>query len=302
MEYRRRNRDRRKRTAPSAGGGLRALILLAVFAASAYLLIGTGVGKKLKEGYALSLLESCRGTDSPAPTQGNSPEMFEAAPTPSPEAKGETAEVKLNGIDVYLLQFGFYKSEEECAEEARRLRMMGAAGYAYNDNGDVRLIAAGFGDEASAESVKAALLGEGYECIVHHVSRSGAALLISAESERLEALRSAFSYAYEVIGKLDALAIGFDSNSMSLENALEELGAIRGEITQADSGVKDLAGTNGTVALLHGYFEDALDLIAEAAANSDPRAEFSSALKRIRVRISLKYCGFLEAIDGPAEL
>ncbi|MBO4848056.1 MAG: hypothetical protein J5586_02785 [Clostridia bacterium] len=301
MEIRRRRRPSRRKNGASSGGGVRALILLMIFGAAAYLIIGTGVGRKLRESRAYSLLSGLR--EKIAATQVPSFEprntlFTDLTPSPTAQPTGETASVSLPALDVYMLQFGIYETAEALAPYAEALRAMGAAGYTYDDSGSLRLIGAAYSTEEQAESVRQRMITEGRSCTVFRLSRSGAELLITAPQERLLPIRTAFSLASEVVGELDSLVIDFDAMTRSIEYGMGRLAEIRQNIMNALAGISDGAETNGTLGMLCGYYADVTGFIDAAYGSSASRAEFTSALKELRIKAAVRYASLLEGIGG----
>ena len=274
------------------GGFFRALILVAVFGATAYLIFGTGLGKRIKENFSLSVLDGCAG-NAPLPSAAPS-----AAPTPEPTAAptGDTLTVSLPSLSVYFLQMGVFDSMEKAALLSQRIREMGASGYVYDDLGSLRLIAAAYSDEASAESVMTRLKSEGYDCSVYRFSRSGLELLVTASADRLLPIRTAFGLAYDLIEQADELAIDFDASSRSTEYGLGVLSEMRTNISNAAAGVSEMSKRNGMLGVLSSYLSDVSDMISEASAASADRNAFSSALKTLRIKAALRYAGLLSAL------
>lgn len=300
MEYRRRRSGGKKADKESFGFG-RALLLLLLFGAAAYLILGTGVGKKLKEGYAASLLQSCRGNiadaqETAAPIDFD--ELPQSGPTPSTTDMEQAVTVELPEAELYMIQYGFYSDEELCEEAAAPLRDMGAAGFGYNDNGDIRLILAAFRDEESAESVRESLAQQGYECIVHKVSRSGVSLLVTAGKSDLETIRGAFSYAEELTDEISSLALSFDADEMSVEAGAESLAEIRRKAQRADEGINSFSDSSETIGMLHQYYSKVLEMLGEIDFESSSKAGFSSLIKRAQIGSFLYYCVLLDNIGG----
>ena len=305
MEYRRRKkavRARRKRRSSSAGSGsaLRAIILLGIFGAAVFLFLKTGSDKKLEQVYARNLLSSCLRDSREVPSVTEPPAIPSASPEPSPAPlpTGETARVELPGIGVHMLQMGFYSDESECRATAQKLREQGAAGYVYDDNGSLRLIAAAYSDKASAESVLERLTAEGVQCTVFSLERSGAELMITASEERLAPIRTAFGLCAEAVDQLDELAIDFDAENRSVEYGLEVLSELRLNVFNAKAGIDDIARSNGMLTFVCDYFDGLTGLISEAAQKTASKTAFASALKTLRIGSALLYIQLLENIGA----
>lgn len=306
MEYRRRRSGRKRQAGRRNNGGgtgmgaVRAFILLLIFGAAAYLLLAAGAGRKLRDIGSFTLPSSCGGkTESPSPLPNetekvNSPLPETAAPTAAPT--GETASVKLPGIDIYMLQLGVYNSFEECEKAAESIKKRGAAGYVYEDNGVYRLIAAAYSDEASAASVKERLTGEGISCAVIRLSYTGAELLITAHVERLTPIRTAFAFAYEIVSELEETALDFDENGRSIDYALGVLKEIERNANSARSGITDPAIVNSVLERLSSYYTDIEEAAKMFSSGLGDRAECSSALKYLRIYAALSYAKLLSEI------
>ena len=197
-----------------------------------------------------------------------------------------------------MIQMGIYSDEQSARAAAASLKQMGAAGCVFDDNGSLRLIAAAFSDEASAESVRTRLESEGHECSVFKLSRSGAELDITADPSRLVPIRTAFTLAADVVTQLDELAIDFDASSRSMEYGLDVLSEIRSNVISARAGVGEAAQKNEVLGLVDVYLNDVLDMTDDAASASFERTAFSSALKALRVRAALRYAELLGLIGG----
>ena len=303
MEYRRRSSRTRGNAGGSSGAG-RALILLLIFGAVVYLIVGTGVGRKLKDGYAVSLIESCRGRLAPAASEAPSaPATAEPTPygsplTVAPSPSGEALQADLPGLELYMLQYGFYEDEQLCAQAAQPLKELGAAGYCFNDGDDFRLILAAFTDESSAMSVRQAIGLQGYECTVYRISKEGVSLLITASKELIEPISRGFMYARELVTELRDVSIGFDSESTETEEGLKKLEALRARAASVDAGIRAFEGTSGAIGILHSYYSDVLEMLDETLENTGSKVRFSSGLKNVFIGTALRYCCMLDNITN----
>ena len=297
MEYRKR-KSRRKEPPENGGMLLRAVILIAVFGASLYLILGTNVGERIKNGYAISLIESCRGkSSSPSPTPILLPEATETpAPTASPT--GETATVKLPGIEINMIEMGVYSDAALCEAKAEQLKSMGAAGYIFNDGGSLRLIVSAYSDKSAAQSVADRLNSEGWECTVHSVSCGAAELMITASPERLVPIRTAFSMASETIAALDELALDFDASARTTEYGETVLGEILANMRESYRGIEPSSEHNAMLKLLCSYYSDLIEMASSSSASVSDRTAYSSFLKALRVEASLRYVLLLGELGG----
>ena len=301
MEYRRRRTAAGRRKNKDSGSPvfLQTVVILLVFGALAYMLLGTGLGKKLKDRYAVSLYDSIktRISGTPAPTV---PPIATQAPSPAPTVvpTGETSELSLPGIEVIMLQMGVFTDMTSAYDRAAAMKAMGGAGYLYDDGGTIRLIAAAYADDASAESVRERLIGEGYEAGVYRVSQKGVDLMITASPERLLPIRTAFSLAGEIVSELDSLSLTFDADTKSVEYGMTVLSEIKANIENAAAGIGPTADSSDMLFLVREYYTDVLSLINEALASSSERTAFSSSVKLLRIRTSLRYVSLLRSIGG----
>lgn len=306
MEYRRRRSARRRASESSGSGALRALVLVLLFGAAAYLLFGTGLLKKLKdEGLFIAMPEGCvKETAHEIDISGAAGTAFpmtrepESTALPTPAVTGETAEVSLPGITVCMIQMGICSSEEECAEKAAELRRLGAAGFVFNDGGSLRLIAASFSDEASAESVRERLAQEGRESTVYKLEREGAEFLITADPALMLPIRTAFSIPSDTVAQLDELSIDFDANLRSTDHAVGILAEIRTNLETALDGIEEASGSDAVLSTVKEYLEKLLGIVSETAEHTYDRTDMASALKRSRTEAALGYVLLLDGIGG----
>ncbi|MBO4384007.1 MAG: SPOR domain-containing protein [Clostridia bacterium] len=300
MEYRRRayKRTSRSRGQSSGAGFIQAVILLLVFGALGYMIFGTGLGKTLRDRYAVSLYDRLTGKSDPAPSPAST-----AIPTaaPSPVPTGETLRISLPAVEAYFLQVGIYDDREIASRLAEGMKALGAAGYVYDDGGSLRLLAAAYSDEASAESVRSRLLTEGYDMSVFRFYRSGVDLLVTAGSGMLVPIKTAFLLSSDMIEQLDELAIDFDAGQRSTEYGLGVLSEISTNAANARAGIAGAADKSRMLSYLIAYLDDIRSMIDEASSNSGGRAAFSSALKTIRIRAAVRYAELLKSIGGEAE-
>lgn len=301
MEYRKR---RKKRNAPAEGSFqplIRALILIIIFGAALWLIFGTKAGERIKSGWAMSLIDSCRAGSKPTATP--SPLVMPedtTSPAPTAAPTGETCEVKLPSIEIHMVEMGIYSDSALCSSKAAELKSMGAAGYVFNDGGSLRLIASAYSDKASAENVIERLKSEGYECSLHTVSSNGVELIITAPGERLLPIRTAFAAAAETITALDELAIDFDLNSRSTEYGLNVLNEIKTNLATASASIAPQAEQNAMLAILNRYYADLLIISAPDETASASRTAFASYIKALRVEAALRYVMLLSEIGGAA--
>lgn len=304
MEYRRRTSRRSgySRGQSSGSGFFQAVVLLLVFGALAYMIFGTGLGKTLRDKYAVSLYDKLTGKSGSAPDPGSLP-IVSSSPTaaPSPVPTGETFRITLPALEAYMLQMGFFSDAESASRIADSIKAMGAAGYIYDDAGSLRLIAAAYADEASAESVKTRLLAEGYDVSVFRFSRSGVDLLVTAGSGMQLPVTTAFTLSSDVVSQLDELSLDFDASQRSTEYGLSVLSEIRTNVTTACAGIAEAKEKSRMLSFLYVYLNDLSAMLEDMTAYSKDRTAFSSYLKTVRIKAALRYADLLERIGGEAE-
>ncbi len=280
-------------------GAAQAFILLVLFGAAAYLILGTGAGRRIKENLDLSFAKSCvmkaqRAT--PLPTLAAAEKTPEATAVPTAAPTGETARVKLRGIDIYMLQLGVFDDRANCERAAEAVKALGAAGYVYEDNGSFRLIAAAYSDEASAGSVKERLVSEGRECSVIKLSSTEVELVVTSSVERLLPIRTAFALAPETVDQLDELALDFDASNRSEEYALGVLSEMERNSMTASEGIGEAATRNAMLEKVNAFYTDIAEKLRAASTGFGSRAELSSRLKYLRVYAALRYAELLKDI------
>ncbi|MCR5612035.1 MAG: SPOR domain-containing protein [Clostridiales bacterium] len=304
MEY---GRRRKKRTGYARGQGsgsgfIQAVILLLVFGALGYMIFGTGLGTKLRDRYAVSLYDRLKGHTQSTQAPGNFPTVT-SVPTeaPSPVPTGETLRISLPAVEAYMLQMGIFSDAESALKLADSLKAMGAAGYIYDDGGSLRLIAAAYGDEASAESVRARLASEGYETSVFRFSRSGVDLLVTAGSGMLVPIKTAFALSSDILKQLDELAIDFDASGRSVEYGLGVLSEMRTNAANACAGIAEAKDRSRMLSYLSVYLNDISSMLTEASQNASDRTAFASSLKAVRIKAAVRYADLLSNIGGEAQ-
>ena len=302
MEYRRRYRRNSSNHERQTGGAARAFVLLVIFGVTAYLIIGTGIGKKIKDGYALSLLNSCAGKAANAEKaeiiETEQPLETEEAllPKETEPTRGDTVEVSLPGLEMFMIQIGIYDSPEECSAYCEELKNIGAAGYVYNDSGSYRLIAAAYTGEDEAEKMQGLLTGDGYESTIFHKRISGVSLLITAEDELLLPIKNSLLYAYEVIASLDRLTLEYDYDDIDTEYILTAINEIKANVNNVANGIVAISESNELTACVYKYYTETIKILEGAPEANASRVTLSSFLKEARIEITIYYASLLAEI------
>lgn len=286
MEYRRRRR--RKAGGPGAFG---VLILLIVFAAAAKIIAGSGAIPELKARLTRSLISGCAAKTSEAPPAT----VYLQTPSPAPSPTGITKRIDLPALGFYAVQLGFYESLDECERDAEEMRALGAAGYVYDDNGSYRLLAAVYGDEASAESVVDQLKAQGRESLMFTLSANGVSLDVTSSEESSDKIEALFELCTVTPSELNEAAIDYDKNGHDKERLLSKLNALRADLHDALRSAPDGSGIMGFAEeCLSGYGE----AISETIGCEDERI-LSSAIKRACIKAGLIYRTFLTNLSIP---
>lgn len=294
MEYRR----RKKRRAGSAGAGsgaLGSLLTILLFAAAAYLIIFAGAGRRIAQGAKkLSSLVFPRETAYPTPLflETRAPEETEKSAV-SPAPASETRKVTLPGISVYMLSIGSFSDRASAEAAAEELKAKGAAGCVREAEGGYTVIAAAYSDEGDAQSVKARLESEGYSCSLTSLVKEGCELEVTASPERLLPIGTAFAIAPETVVQLDELSRALDSEAKSTEYGEGVLYEIKRNLVSAREGLGVTEGGDIRLQSLGEYLDRMCSLIDSALRISGQRAEFSSAIKELRLEAALGYAELL---------
>ncbi len=303
MEYRRKRRRGRgyKRARGAAvklnAKAVRAVVFLLLAAVIIYLLCGTSIGTFISERVLAPLFAKIA---QPTP---KSDVLTDPTPTPSTPiatvltASGST-EVTLPAINLYMLQMGVFSSRENAEDVIASLKSLGAAGYAYEDNGNIRVIAAAYVDEASAKSVRDRLTSEGYSCTVYSISTRGAELLITASEERLLPIETAFTLAYDSVSGLSEAVIDFDAACRTVEYELVILAEMQTNARNAAGAIETPAQSNALLMCVYDYYVGVAAVLSKVQQSITDRTEFSSSLKNAMIEVSLLYVDMLNRIGG----
>ncbi len=293
MEYRRRKRRRRRMahgSSGASGGAVKTVVLLLIAALIIYLICGTEIGAFITDKVFVPLFRT-QAEPTPEATATQTP-----ATTPRPQAMGST-EVQLPSISLHLLQMGVFSSSENAAELMAQLKAIGASGYAYEDRGNIRVIAAAYVDESSAKSVCDRLNSTGLECTLYTVSAQGVELLITAAEERLFPIETAFTLAYDCVSDLSEAVIDFDAAMRTIDYELIILEEMRQNALNAAGAISTPAASNELLKIVYEYYEQVARILDGITAKTERNA-FSSALKTAMIEIALLYVDMLENIGG----
>ena len=131
------------------------------------------------------------------------------------------------------------------------------------------------------------LASEGHDCSILPLGFSGVELLITADASRLVPIRTAFALAPDIPAQIEELSIEFDSGSVPMESCLGVLAEIEANIISARNGISESAALNTALSCVDGCLRDMLGLVGRAKLDTASRADFSSALKTLRIETAM---------------
>ena len=280
------------------------ILPVAAFSAVFVLLLGNSVSDRLSActGANITPLKSCYGSaqhEGITDTSISPTADVQSTPLPSnTEAYKASVKVSLQRITLYMLQMGVYSSYENSIEQAEELKKKGAAGYILEDNGCYRVIAAAYNDSEDANSVCERLNREGCKCTVYNYTCPGADLLITADNDGLQDIVTAFETIPNLLSEVGNCSIDFDSEKISIETLMAYLSETSSKAGEAKSKLHDSAESSDILMIVYTYLNDTEQMISSFDPVNCTKAETSSALKLLRVKLCMRYVSLLKQING----
>ena len=271
------------------------LLMLLLSAALVYLLIATPVGA-----YLLNKLLPAPNSGGATPALPSPAPGIGASATAVPDGAEamQTETVTLPAVNMYALQIGAYDSVANAQQLIGSLRSLGAAGYCYETDGSVRILAACYADEEQARSVCERLNAQGHACVVLELSSASLSLDVTAPERQRTAVKNAVDSAVKLIGELSSEVIRFDEEEHSAEygraiakEKLEKFRQLRAEldVVSEASGYADII-RRSTDALIS-------KLAFAADSSSDNRVEFSGILKAVQIGAVENYIVLIRELE-----
>ena len=281
MEYRRRRK--RKTDGPGMFG---ILVLLIVFALTAKIIAGSGAIAELKKRLGKSVVSGC--AESSRETPGAT--FYAASPSPAPVPTGVTNRIDLPSLGFYAVQLGFYTRREKCELDAEEVRALGAAGYVYDDNGSLRLLASVYADEASARSVIEQLKEQGRESLLFTLSANGVSLDVTSSPETSECIKQLFDLCLQIPETICTEAIEFDRSGQEADKLFSILSEQRARIRSALAEAPGAGGVLGCAKdCLKGY-----DSALSETMEYEDRTKAASSIKRAAIKCAILYIDLLK--------
>jgi hypothetical protein len=210
----------------------------------------------------------------------------------------ESADITLPGLSCYMLQMGVFSTPQNADTEATSLKTSGAAGYVLEDAGRYRVIAAGYGDEASAKEVKTRLTTEGKDCTVYTLSANDAVFRVTASEDQLEAIKGGFTALSAAQRALTLAALDFDAKALSIDDGRSQAQSILSELRSSMSVLTQYDGTDSMLTGLLTCYSDCENALADLAeSTAGTNSAFASQLKHTQLYVTHKYAQFLQSLQ-----
>lgn len=286
MEYRRR-RPARSRGKKKGSSGGKTITLLILIAAGVYFVSISAVGTWLSETIVqpvFSAFMTDKESDNGDADDNNTDK------TVSVDSNGEVA---LPGLECYLIQMGVFSTEANANVLAASLTEQGGGGFVMQDGEHYRVFTAGYPTEDEARAVKDALITDGYDCSVYELCSDTSTFSVSVMSGSDSTISDIQEIFYALLSAHDdllELETAFDRDSMSVENGISSLKAIKDQLTKGLEGKTSLPKE---ITDCISIYETNLNKLINAE-NVSP-TEFSSMVKYAQIAAA---CGFMDMISS----
>ncbi len=299
MEYR--NRRRRRR-----GGVGRAAVAVIMIGAIVYLISASAAGTWVAKNVMAPVFSAVDGWLDGGGELLSAQTQEQSADSGTNEAitvslstggSAESIDVTLPAISCYALQMGAFSVQDNALAQAETLKALGAAGYVLQDGDRYRVLASGYSDSASAQSVRERLTSEGTDCTVYELITPSAAFRVTAEDNQLTSVSAGFGALAAAYESVTAEAVSFDGTDAGVASAQERLYVIRTTLTADAGALMGYSGDSPVVARMlacYDAFCGELDSLIEDSSQSG--IAFSSKLKYTQLYITDEYAQLMEAL------
>lgn len=318
MEYRRRRRRARAKYRPrptknSNGGSVGgAIISLLLIAGIIYVIASSTAGEWVAKNVMAPAISFFTGNgtedsgDETVDTNNSSEAVTDDATTLDLSQGASTpvsAQLTFPGVTSYMLQMGVFSSEENAKAEAAALQARGAAGYIVEDGSSgetrYRVMASGYEDYDSAESVKDRLVSEGTDCTIYTCETVSAVFKVTAPEESMTGVRAGFDALSAARKSIAQACIDFDKDSMSVTQGKQAAAGILKILETDMEPLSAFAPDGGALSKIidtYGLIQASLKTLSEAEYEST--VDFSAAMKYTYLSITDQYAALTEALAG----
>lgn len=192
-----------------------------------------------------------------------------------------TETITFGDVDCYMLQIGVYSTEENAKKQSSYLQSIGAGGYILEDGGLYRVIAAGYLEESSLQTVRSQLVADGIDSVAYTHSSGNCSLLVTAPQSQIEALENVMKNLGKIQTSLADCALAYDKEQMSPSEGRQELQQI---ITDAQVALYDFTSIVTEQNALTGAIQDCYGNIITRmqALADDTEADFTGFTAQLK--------------------
>lgn len=208
----------------------------------------------------------------------------------------EQRTMSYEGFTMYSMQVGAFSAKENADQAAKEIKSRGGAGYVLHD-GMYRVLAFGYSSEGEANTVKDQLkTAASMESSVYAVTVPRLDFKVTGEEKNLQAVDSAFKTYLSSKDKMGQLAINLDKNEITKEQAINELDAIKKELSNAVGGIDKLSKSDEKLGKFHSVCKDIIALFEEMT-DSDMTV-FSANVKNIYMEMVCRYSAYVKEVSA----
>lgn len=315
MEYRRRRKRARARyrahSARTGGGGAAggAIVSLLLIAGIIYLLASSSAGAWMAKNVMAPAIaffagdKSDEGADeTPDETIGPG-ESTGSLDLSEGDAAPVSAQITFPGVTCYMLQMGVFSSRANADAQAQTLQARGGAGFVLEDSSSgelrYRVMAAGYEERESANSVKERLAAEGADCTLYTLESVSAVFRVTAPEEDMEGVRAGFEALANARKSLAQAALSFDKDTLSVTQGKSEAEKILQSLEREMGQLASFAPDGGALSrILDEYAIVRASLGKLVEDDYESTVDFSAAMKYTYLNITNQYAALTQALAG----
>ncbi|MFY9177522.1 MAG: SPOR domain-containing protein [Caldicoprobacterales bacterium] len=210
-----------------------------------------------------------------------------------------TETVKIHTMNFYGIQMGAFNSKENADTIGNELKGKGGAGYILDDQ-YYRVIAMAFLSQDDAASVISQLKNQSIEAQMYELSCPGLEMEITATSQKIEGIKSAFSLIQENFGELETIVKDLDKDKITTEIAINRIDEIKNQIKGKEEELNKYSATQEGSQVLSGLKKllsdqaNSLDQLIQG--NVSDKVAISSKIKYTYIDIIVKYKEYIAQI------
>lgn len=210
-----------------------------------------------------------------------------ATNSPAPSPAINTIDWELPESSWYILEMGVFTTERQAMEQSAQLQAMGAAGYMYTDEeGRIRLLAAGYREQEDALQVQKQIIESGFTASPYNFHLAGLKCRLSGEEKNLSIIQGALNTACELPGAITDYALRFDRENLPVQTGQEQISQWLETLMSAEAALQPY-GSDEPLKSFYAYMGEVKSVLSTFLQKDDTitQTECAAALKYAQIAV-----------------